>query len=208
MIKGDPGVNEARSSGRTTATEAPAPCYGGTLLSIALALSLAACAPAPTTSESLERARAAVQSAEVDVNVSLYAAPDLQHAKHALQLADAAVAEHDMDTANQHAHLTTQSAKLAQLYGVAKADEARLADGQAARGLVMTFADVLFDAGHTELKPGARRNLNLLVQLLNAYHSQCLEIDGLTDSVGSDWRNDPIRRPRNAWAPVACRALP
>ncbi len=115
-----------------------------------MTLSVAACAPEPTTSESLERARTAVQSAEVDVNVSLYAGPDLQQAKHELQLADAAAAEHAMDAANQHAYLATQSAKLAQLYGVAKADEARLADGQAARGLVMTFADVLFDTGHTD----------------------------------------------------------
>jgi len=103
-------VNAARSSGRTTVTEAPAPCYGGTLLSIAVALSVAACAPEPTTSESLERARTAVQSAEVDVNVSLYAGPDLQQAKHELQLGDAAAAEHAMDAANQHAYLATQSA--------------------------------------------------------------------------------------------------
>jgi hypothetical protein len=88
-----------------------------------VALSLAAYAPAPTMSESLEHARTAVQSAEVDVNVSLYAAPDLQKAKQELQLADAAAAEHDMDAANQHAYLATQSAKLAQLYGGAKADE-------------------------------------------------------------------------------------
>ena len=118
-------------------------------------------------SESLERARTAVQSAEVDVNVSLYAGPDLQQVKHELQLADAAAAEHAMDAANQHAYLATQSAKLAQLYGAAKADEARLADGQAARGLVMTFADVLFNTSHTELKPGATGNLDPLAQFLN-----------------------------------------
>ncbi len=136
MSKEDFGVNGARSSDSTTATEAPAPCYGGTLLLIALALSLAAWVPAPTTSESLERARTAVQSAEVDVNVSLYAAPDLQQVKHELQLADEAITEHDMDAANQHAHLATRSAKLAQLYGIAKADEA----GRGTLGLPLSIA--------------------------------------------------------------------
>ncbi|MGC1388026.1 MAG: DUF4398 domain-containing protein [Steroidobacteraceae bacterium] len=151
---------------RTIAAEAPAPRCGGTLLSIAVAMSLAACAPAPTTSqstsESMGRARTEVRSAEVDVNVRLYAAPDLQQAKHELQLANAAAARHDMDAANQHAYLAAKSAKLAQLYGVAKADEARFADGQAARGLDTTFADVLVDTDHPEMKPGTTRGLDPL----------------------------------------------
>ncbi len=120
---------------------------GATLLSIAMALGLAACVPARTTSESLERARIAVQSAEVDVSVSLYAVPDLRRAKHELQLADAAAAEHDMNAAIRHAYFATRSAKLAQLYGVTKADEARFA---VTRCAVSSFIPPRQRAGYTE----------------------------------------------------------
>ena len=210
-----------------------------TVLSISIALSLAACASAPKTNEGLESARTAVQSAESDANVSQYAALDLAQSKRELQLALDAAAKHDLNAVNQHAYLASQTARLAQLHGVAKADEARLANGQAerdkiqlearsrdvqqaqaqtaealaqrdaakreveqlkatqtSRGLVMTLGDVLFDTGKSELKSGAARKLDPLVAFLNSHPNRRIEIDGFTDSVGSESLNEQLSQRR------------
>jgi outer membrane protein OmpA-like peptidoglycan-associated protein len=57
------------------------------------------------------------------------------------------------------------------------------------RGLVLTLGDVLFDSGRAELNPGAYRNLDQLVQFLTQHAERRVEIDGYTDSVGTDSYN-------------------
>jgi outer membrane protein OmpA-like peptidoglycan-associated protein len=54
------------------------------------------------------------------------------------------------------------------------------------RGLVLTLGDVLFDSGRAELNPGAYRNLDQLVQFLTQHAERRVEIDGYTDSIGTD----------------------
>jgi outer membrane protein OmpA-like peptidoglycan-associated protein len=54
------------------------------------------------------------------------------------------------------------------------------------RGLVLTLGDVLFDTGKADLSPGAARNLDQLVQFLTDHGDRRVEIDGYTDSIGSD----------------------
>jgi outer membrane protein OmpA-like peptidoglycan-associated protein len=54
------------------------------------------------------------------------------------------------------------------------------------RGLVLTLGDVLFDTGKAGLNPGASRNLDQLVQFLTEHEDRRVEIDGYTDSVGTD----------------------
>jgi len=54
------------------------------------------------------------------------------------------------------------------------------------RGLVLTLGDVLFDTGKASLNPGASRNLDQLVQFLTDHDDRRVEIDGYTDSVGTD----------------------
>jgi|SRR5450631_539707 outer membrane protein OmpA-like peptidoglycan-associated protein len=54
------------------------------------------------------------------------------------------------------------------------------------RGLVLTLGDVLFDSGRAELNPGASRNLDQLVQFLTDHPARRVEIDGYTDSVGTE----------------------
>jgi outer membrane protein OmpA-like peptidoglycan-associated protein len=54
------------------------------------------------------------------------------------------------------------------------------------RGLVLTLGDVLFDSGRAELNPGSYRNLDQLVLFLNQHTERRVEIDGYTDSVGTD----------------------
>ncbi|SRR5581483_6299770 len=59
-----------------------------------------------------------------------------------------------------------------------------------ARGLIVNLSDVLFDTGKATLKPGAREKLSKLAGILVAYPGAYrIEIEGHTDSVGSDELN-------------------
>jgi outer membrane protein OmpA-like peptidoglycan-associated protein len=64
------------------------------------------------------------------------------------------------------------------------------------RGLVLTLGDVLFDTGRAELKSGASVKLDQLAQFLNAHPDRRVEIDGFTDSVGSDEYNETLSQRR------------
>lgn len=209
------------------------------MITPALALVLAACATGPRENSVLEGARSAVQSAEADPNAAQYAPLDLTRAKDELQMAEAAASRHKEDETAQHAYLATQNAKIAQLHGQAKADDARVANGQAERdriqlqartmeaerakaeaeranqqrdeikaamdqlkatqtqrGLMMTLGDVLFDTGKSRLKPGAARKLDQLAQFLKEHPGRRVQIDGFTDSVGSDELNERLSEQR------------
>jgi outer membrane protein OmpA-like peptidoglycan-associated protein len=64
------------------------------------------------------------------------------------------------------------------------------------RGLVLTLGDVLFDTGRSELNPGAARKLDQLGQFLTEHQDRRVQIDGFTDSVGSDSYNQELSRRR------------
>jgi outer membrane protein OmpA-like peptidoglycan-associated protein len=66
-----------------------------------------------------------------------------------------------------------------------------------ARGLIVNLSDVLFDTAKTSLKPGAREKLSRLAGILLAYPGPYhVEIEGHTDSVGSDAYNMGLSRGR------------
>lgn len=196
---------------------------------IGLALVMAGCASAPRPNAALESARSVVQTAEADPNVAKYAPLDLDSAKKELQIAESAALHHDEPAIAQPAYLAAQTARLAQLRASAKADDARVAAGQAERdqiqlaarsrevenakaardqeaqkaarlqaevdalkatptprGLVLTLGDVLFDTGKAQLNTGAARKLDQLSQFLSEHPDRRVEVDGFTDSVGSD----------------------
>jgi outer membrane protein OmpA-like peptidoglycan-associated protein len=67
---------------------------------------------------------------------------------------------------------------------------------QTDRGLVLTLGDVLFDTGKADLSPGAARNLDQLVQFLTEHKDRRVEIDGYTDSVGTDSFNMDLSQRR------------
>ncbi len=209
------------------------------IVGMGLAVLLGACASTPQPNAALETARTAVQSAEADPNVSKYAALDLESAKKSLDAAEGAAMHHkDADIA-QPAYLATQTARLAQVRAAAKADDARVAAGQAERdkiqlaartrevqnakmatsaaaeeaarlqaelealkakptdrGLVLTLGDVLFDTGKAELNSGATRKLDQLAQFLTQHPDRRVQIDGFTDSVGTDSYNEELSRRR------------
>jgi len=61
-----------------------------------------------------------------------------------------------------------------------------------ARGLIVNMSDVLFDTGSFTLKPGAREKLAKISGILLAHPGLVLQIEGHTDSVGSDEYNQQL----------------
>jgi outer membrane protein OmpA-like peptidoglycan-associated protein len=61
-----------------------------------------------------------------------------------------------------------------------------------ARGLIVNMSDVLFDTGSFTLKPGAREKLAKISGILLAHPGLVLQIEGHTDSVGSDQYNQQL----------------
>jgi outer membrane protein OmpA-like peptidoglycan-associated protein len=110
------------------------------LTALGLALAMAGCASTPKSNPTLESARSIVEAAQADPNAAKYAPLDLQTAKNDLAAADAAFARHDDVGIEQPAYLATQNARLAQLRGAAKADDARVAAGQAERDAIVLAA--------------------------------------------------------------------
>jgi outer membrane protein OmpA-like peptidoglycan-associated protein len=230
------------------------------LIGMSLALALGACVSMPQPNAALETARAAVQTAQADPNVNKYAPLDLDRAQRDLSIAEDAALHHKDAQVDQPAYLATQNARLAQMHGATKADDARVAAGQAERdqimlaartrevnnanasaanskvvaaialnqrdqaqveaaraqeeaariqaeldalkatptprGLVLTLGDVLFDTGRAELKSGAGRKLDQLAQFLVEHPDRRVQIDGFTDSVGTDQYNEDLSQRR------------
>jgi outer membrane protein OmpA-like peptidoglycan-associated protein len=65
-----------------------------------------------------------------------------------------------------------------------------------ARGLIVNMSDVLFDTGSFTLKPGAREKLAKISGILLAHPGLTLQIEGHTDSVGSDNYNQQLSEKR------------
>src|SRR6202789_3423662 len=230
------------------------------LTGLGIALVMSGCASTPRYNADLENARSIVQAAQADPNAAKYAQLDLQTAKSDLAEADAAFIRRDDPSIAQPAYLAAQNARLAQLRGAAKADDARVAAGQAERdsivlaartnqvdsanrakdaanraandanratddaktprdqatenaarlqaevdalkakptdrGLVLTLGDVLFETGSSTLSSGAGRNMDRLLQFLTEHPERMVQIDGFTDSVGTDSFNQELSQHR------------
>jgi outer membrane protein OmpA-like peptidoglycan-associated protein len=110
------------------------------LLGMGLALALGACASTPNNDAMLDNARAAVQSAEADPNVNKYDELDMAEARKQLNFAEGAATKHDVKEMDQAAYMAAQTARLAQARAAAKADDARVATGQAERDRIQLEA--------------------------------------------------------------------
>jgi outer membrane protein OmpA-like peptidoglycan-associated protein len=64
------------------------------------------------------------------------------------------------------------------------------------RGLVITMTDVLFDTGKYNLRPGTREQLARLSGIVVAHPGLNLDIEGYTDSTGSDEFNQKLSEQR------------
>lgn len=66
-----------------------------------------------------------------------------------------------------------------------------------ARGLIVNMSDVLFDTGSYTLKPGAREKLAKVSGIVLAHPGLTLQIEGHTDSVGSEEFNQILSERRS-----------
>jgi outer membrane protein OmpA-like peptidoglycan-associated protein len=95
--------------------------------------------------------------------------------------------ENEVDQARSQAQNAQAQAQQAQ------AESQRLAAllenmqaSQTSRGIVLTLDDVLFDTGKAQLKPGAERSIEQIAAFLNENPERRVQIEGFTDSQGTD----------------------
>ncbi len=67
---------------------------------------------------------------------------------------------------------------------------------ESARGLIVNMSDVLFDFGKYTLKQGAREKLSRVAGIVLAHPGLSLEVEGHTDSIGSDEFNQKLSEQR------------
>ena len=67
---------------------------------------------------------------------------------------------------------------------------------ETARGLIVNISDVLFDFNKYTLKPGAREKLAKVGGILLAYPGLKIQVEGHTDSIGSDDYNQKLSESR------------
>jgi outer membrane protein OmpA-like peptidoglycan-associated protein len=73
-----------------------------------------------------------------------------------------------------------------------------LATSETARGLIVHMSDVLFDTGKYTLKPDTKIALAKVSGILQAYPGLKLQVEGFTDSVGSEEYNQQLSENRAA----------
>ena len=134
--------------------------------------------------------------------------------------AEAARQKAEADQARAAALAQQQAAETARAAAQADAEKARQAAAQAeaekaqlraqllaqlnsilqtrdsARGLIVNMSDVLFDFGSYTLKPGAREKLAKISGIVLAHPGLTLQIEGHTDSVGTDEYNQQLSERR------------
>lgn len=104
-----------------------------------------------------------------------------------------------LELERQRLQLALREAKLASAQQQGKWLEDQilsLVTTQTERGLVMTLGDVLFDAGHAELKNSANRTVLKVVQFLQLNPRRVVRIEGYTDSTGDRQENLKLSRDR------------
>jgi outer membrane protein OmpA-like peptidoglycan-associated protein len=165
--------------------------------------------------EAVVRAEAAAEKRIADAEARRQA--ELSAAKEAQMAAEAAAKEARMKAEAEIADAAakTEADSLRSKEAAAKADAERARQAAAElraqlldqfnriletrdtlRGLVITMADVLFDTGKYEIRPSTREQLAKLSGVLLAHPGLNLEVEGHTDSTGSDEFNQRLSEQR------------
>jgi outer membrane protein OmpA-like peptidoglycan-associated protein len=116
---------------------------------------------------------------------------DVANQKTAMAVADG---QHNTDVANQKTAMAVADGQrnAADLQQQIDDLQAKVTD----RGLVLTLGDVLFTTGTATLNMGAGTQLSKLAGFLNNHADRTAQIDGYTDSVGSDEYNQGLSQRR------------
>ncbi len=130
-----------------------------------------------------------------------------EQAKLEADRARAAKAEADAERAKAQAEAAEARAKAAEANKeVENANQVRerlrqqlnsvLATSESARGLIVNMSDVLFDTGKYTLKQGTQISLAKVAGILEAYPGLKVQVEGYTDSTGSDELNQKLSENR------------
>ncbi len=128
------------------------------------------------------------------------AALQTQQAQAAKAEADAARARAEAEAAEARARAAeaNQSAQSAMQVREKLREQLNtvLATSESARGLIVNMSDVLFDTGKYTLKPDTKISLAKVAGILLAYPGLKVQVEGYTDSVGSDEYNQKLSEDR------------
>jgi outer membrane protein OmpA-like peptidoglycan-associated protein len=132
---------------------------------------------------------------------------EAQQAQLEAERSKAAQAQADADRARAEAEAADARARAAE--ATKSADNANavreklrsqlnsvLATSESARGLIVKMSDVLFATGKYTLKPNTQISLAKVAGILEAYPGLKLQVEGYTDSVGSDQLNQKLSENR------------
>jgi outer membrane protein OmpA-like peptidoglycan-associated protein len=145
--------------------------------------------PAYMAAQTARLAQARAASKAYDARVAMG-----QQERERIQLA-ARTRETDI-ALQQRDQATLQAANAQQQAANAQAELEALKAKQTDRGIVLTLGDVLFDTGRAELNPGAAMKLDRLAQFLSEHADRRVQVEGFTDSVGSDSYNQDLSQRR------------
>ncbi len=154
-----------------------------------------------------EAARAAAlaqqQAAQAEAEKARVAAEQAAREK-----AEALAQQQAAQAAAEEARKKAQDADQARLKAEAEKGELRkrlldqfnsvLQTRDSVRGLIVNMSDVLFDTGSYTLKPGAREKLAKISGIVLAHQGLNLQVEGHTDSVGSEEYNQMLSEQRAA----------
>jgi outer membrane protein OmpA-like peptidoglycan-associated protein len=141
-------------------------------------------AAADSARTAAEAARADAERMKAEAEQARAAAlADQASAHQDAEAARAAAARAEADKANLRAQLLQQLNTIMQTRDTA-------------RGLIMNMSDVLFDFGKATLRPEAREKLAKVSGILLAYPTIRVQVEGNTDSIGSDEFNQDLSEKR------------
>jgi outer membrane protein OmpA-like peptidoglycan-associated protein len=144
--------------------------------------------------QAVQQSNAAAQQAALQAQ---QAATDRAEAQARAAQAEAAAekARADREAAQQQARQATDQTE--QMRERLKEQlNAVLATRETARGLIVNMSDVLFDFNKYSLKPDAREKLAKVSGILLSYPNLKLQVEGYTDSIGSDEYNQKLSEQR------------
>ncbi|HEX3375260.1 MAG TPA: OmpA family protein [Candidatus Acidoferrales bacterium] len=159
--------------------------------------------------EEAARQKAAADQREAEARArQQQAEADRLNAERAKAQSDQAAAEAQAEAQRQAQDKAAAMAQTRQVAEQAEQEKAQLREQlrqqlnqiletrETARGLIVNMSDVLFDTGQYSLKPGAREKLAKVSGLIIAHPGLNLQIEGHTDSVGSDEFNQRLSEKR------------
>src|SRR5215469_8098037 len=154
---------------------------------------------------SAERARAQAEQARVEAEQTAQQAAR-EKAQADQQLLQSQQQQQALAQQAEQARLQAQQAEQARLQSEQQAEQQRqrllqqlnevLQTKDTAKGLIVNVSDVLFDTGYATLKPGAKVPLAKVAGIILVYPDFRLEVDGYTDSVGSEEYNQVLSENR------------